>query len=159
MWSFRADPRTTRIALVGDSTVTEKSGWGRGFEAQRRGERGGAEPRPRRAQLEVLSRTKGIWDDVLRRMPTHVLLQFGHNDEPGKGLDRETDLPTFRANMAPLRRRGARDRREADPRHVAGAPHFDRRRIRRHLRGRPRAQVAREKERPADRPAREEHRS
>ncbi len=32
-WSFRVDPRTARIALAGDSTVTEKSGWGRGFKA------------------------------------------------------------------------------------------------------------------------------
>ncbi len=37
---------------------------------------------------------------MLRRRPTHILLQFGHNDELGKGADRETDLPAFRANMA-----------------------------------------------------------
>lgn len=98
-WSFRADPRTTRIALVGDSTVTEKSGWGRGFKsfvmesaALVNLARGGRSSKSYRAE--------GHWDDVLRRKPTHILLQFGHNDEPGKGADRETDIPTFRANMA-----------------------------------------------------------
>jgi unsaturated rhamnogalacturonyl hydrolase len=98
VWTFRADPRTTRIALVGDSTVTEKSGWGLGFKAQVDDDaavinlaRGGRSSKS--------FRTEGHWDDVLRRRPTHVLLQFGHNDEPGKGLERETDLPTFRANM------------------------------------------------------------
>jgi lysophospholipase L1-like esterase len=29
-----------------------------------------------------------------------VLVQFGHNDMPGKGADRETDPATYRANMA-----------------------------------------------------------
>ena len=97
-WTFRADPRRTRIALVGDSTVTEKAGWGRGFTSQVD------------ASVAVLNlarggrssksfRSEGHWDDVLRRKPTHVLLQFGHNDEPGKGLARETDEPTFRTNM------------------------------------------------------------
>ncbi|HJQ37495.1 MAG TPA: pectinesterase family protein [Thermoanaerobaculia bacterium] len=99
VWSFRADPRSTRIALVGDSTVTEKSGWGRGFKsfvaesaALLNAARGGRSSKSYRAE--------GHWEEVLRRRPTHILLQFGHNDEPGKGADRETDLPTFRANMA-----------------------------------------------------------
>ena len=43
---------------------------------------------------------EGHWKEVLQRKPAYVVLQFGHNDVPGKGLDRETDLPTFRANMA-----------------------------------------------------------
>ncbi len=55
VWSFRADPRSTRIALVGDSTVTEKSGWGRGFKSYRRGKRGAAERSARRTKLEVVS--------------------------------------------------------------------------------------------------------
>src|SRR6266851_93747 len=94
IWSFRADPRTTRIALVGDSTVTEKSGWGNGFKswitedaALMNAARGGRSSKSYAAE--------GHWKEVLRRRPTHVLLQFGHNDVPGKGLDRETDLPTL----------------------------------------------------------------
>jgi rhamnogalacturonyl hydrolase YesR/beta-xylosidase/lysophospholipase L1-like esterase len=98
-WTFRADPRKPRIALVGDSTVTDKSGWGRGFKSNVAGTvavwnlaRGGRSSKS--------YRNEGLWDEVLRRKPTHVLLQFGHNDEPGKGLDRETDIPAFRANLA-----------------------------------------------------------
>ncbi|HEX8152600.1 MAG TPA: glycoside hydrolase family 88 protein, partial [Thermoanaerobaculia bacterium] len=99
VWSFRADPRTTRIALVGDSTVTEKSGWGLGFKAHVHQNaavlnlaRGG------RSSKSYIN--EGSWADALQHKPTHVLIQFGHNDQPGKGLDRETDLPTFRANLA-----------------------------------------------------------
>ena len=99
VWTFRADPRTTRIALVGDSTVTEKSGWGRGFESHV-AESAAVLQLARGGRSSKSYRGEGLWDDVLRRRPTHVLLQFGHNDEPGKGLDRETDLPAFRANMA-----------------------------------------------------------
>jgi unsaturated rhamnogalacturonyl hydrolase len=99
IWSFRADPRTTRIALVGDSTVTEKSGWGRGFKSHV-AESAALLNLARGGRSSKSFRTEGHWDDALRRKPTHVLLQFGHNDEPGKGLERETDLPTFRANMA-----------------------------------------------------------
>jgi len=99
VWSFRADPRTVRIALVGDSTMTEKSGWGRGFK-------GYVAESAALMNLALGGRSsksyaaEGHWSDALRRHPTHVLAQFGHNDMPGKGLDRETDLPTFRANMA-----------------------------------------------------------
>ena len=99
VWSFRADPRATRIALAGDSTVTEKQGWGNGFKswinedaALLNAARGGRSSRSYRAE--------GHWSEMLRHRPTYILIQFGHNDVPGKGLDRETDLPTFRANMA-----------------------------------------------------------
>ncbi len=98
-WSFRADPRTTRIALAGDSTVTERSGWGRGFKAHV-AESAAVLNLARGGRSSKSYCDEGHWADVLRRRPTHVLLQFGHNDEPGKGLDRETDLPAFRANMA-----------------------------------------------------------
>jgi unsaturated rhamnogalacturonyl hydrolase len=99
VWLFRADPRAVRIALAGDSTVTEKSGWGRGFKryvdesaALLNLALGGRSSKSYRAE--------GHWTDALGRRPTYVFIQFGHNDVPGKGLDRETDLPTFRANMA-----------------------------------------------------------
>ena len=98
VWSFRADPRTTRIALGGDSTMTEKSGWGNGFKALvsddaafLNASRGGRSSKSFAAE--------GHWKELLRHKPTHILIQFGHNDEPGKGLDRESDLPAFRANM------------------------------------------------------------
>ena len=58
---------------------------------------------------------------MLRRKPSHVLMQFGHNDQPGKGLDRETDIDDVPREPRALRRRGARDRREADSHHAAHA--------------------------------------
>lgn len=98
VWTFRTDDRATRIALVGDSTVTEKSGWGRGFKthvadsaALLNVARGGRSSKS--------FRNEGHWADALAKKPTHVLIQFGHNDQPGKGLERETDLPTYRANL------------------------------------------------------------
>lgn len=99
LWSFRADPRTTRIALVGDSTMTEKSGWGRGFKS-RVAESIAVLNFARGGRSSKSYRNEGHWDEMVRHKPTHVVIQFGHNDVPGKGLARETDLPTFRANMA-----------------------------------------------------------
>ena len=53
----------------------------------------------------------------------YYLIQFGHNDQPGKGPERETDPattspPTWRATSTRCGRR-----RDADPGHVARAPH------------------------------------
>jgi len=99
LWSFRADTRTIRIALVGDSTMTDKIGWGSGFRRYVADD----------AVLLNLARNgrssksyaaEGHWSDALRQHPSYILVQFGHNDIPGKGLDRETTLPIFRANMA-----------------------------------------------------------
>jgi len=99
LWSFRADTRTIRIALVGDSTMTDKIGWGSGFRRYVADD----------AVLLNLARNgrssksyaaEGHWSDALRQHPNYILVQFGHNDVPGKGLDRETTLPIFRANMA-----------------------------------------------------------
>jgi rhamnogalacturonyl hydrolase YesR/beta-xylosidase/lysophospholipase L1-like esterase len=99
VWSFRTDPRTLRIALAGDSTMTEKSGYGRGLKSYIANDtaflnaaRGGRSSKSYAAE--------GHWKELLRHKPTYILIQFGHNDVAGKGLDRETDLPTFRANMA-----------------------------------------------------------
>ena len=45
-------------------------------------------------------REEGRWDTALKARPDFIVIQFGHNDTPGKGLDRET-VPgtTFRANL------------------------------------------------------------
>jgi rhamnogalacturonyl hydrolase YesR/beta-xylosidase/lysophospholipase L1-like esterase len=99
VWSFRTDPRTIRIALVGDSTMNAGTGWGDGFKANLdqsiafiNAARNGRSSKSYAAQ--------GHWTEILKHKPAYILIQFGHNDVPGKGLDRETDLPTFRANMA-----------------------------------------------------------
>jgi lysophospholipase L1-like esterase len=82
-----------RIALAGDSTVTDKVGWGKGFAAQVQGDcevinfsQGG------RSSKSFID--EGHWNKVLAAKPDYVLIQFGHNDQPGKGPQRETDPKT-----------------------------------------------------------------
>jgi unsaturated rhamnogalacturonyl hydrolase len=99
LWTFTTDARTERIALAGDSTMTAKSGYGAGlashipesiafFNAARGG------------RSSKSFRTEGHWAELLRHKPTQILIQFGHNDQPGKGADRETTLDEYRANLA-----------------------------------------------------------
>ena len=95
----QAPGQHVRIALVGDSTVADGGGWGPGFRAAFGPE------------IEVLNfaqngrssksfRAEGFWDPALVAAPHYVLIQFGHNDNPGKGPDRETDpTTTYRANL------------------------------------------------------------
>ncbi len=45
-------------------------------------------------------RTLGLWERVLKEKGQWVLIQFGHNDQPGKGPERETDAATtYRDNL------------------------------------------------------------
>ena len=89
------EPKTekVRIILVGDSTVTDKGGWGLAF----------AELLKPGAECINLARSghssksyydKGYWKKALEQKPDFVLIQFGHNDQPGKGPERETDPKT-----------------------------------------------------------------
>jgi lysophospholipase L1-like esterase len=90
--------RRVRIVLVGDSTVTDDSGWGSGFRRLA----GGADV----INLAANGRSsksfidEGRWAEALAKRGDYYLIQFGHNDEPGKGPERETDPnTTYRANM------------------------------------------------------------
>lgn len=81
---------TVRIVLVGDSTVTDASGWGSGFKKLLTGKAecintaaGG------RSSKSFIN--EGRWKKALDLKPDYVLIQFGHNDQPGKGPERETD--------------------------------------------------------------------
>ena len=85
-----------RIALAGDSTMTDKAGWGPGLAALLADDvellnlsRGGRSSRT--------FREEGSWDKVLATKADYVLIQFGHNDEPGtnRSTDRETEFPKF----------------------------------------------------------------
>lgn len=97
--------KKVRIILVGDSTMAVKSGWGPGFCAIVTPQvdcvnmaRGGRSSGSYRAE--------GLWAKVMDALAhnadykaTYVLIQFGHNDMPGKP-GRSTDLATeFPANM------------------------------------------------------------
>jgi lysophospholipase L1-like esterase len=100
-----AAPKKARIILVGDSTMQPKSGYGPGFCADMTVEvecvnaaRGGRSSGSYRAE--------GLWDKIMEQLKqnadykaTYVLIQFGHNDQPGKP-GRSTDLKTeFPVNM------------------------------------------------------------
>ena len=100
-----AAPRGT-VYLVGDSTMAPNTGYGNALCARLQPDwdcvnlaRGG------RSTLSY--RAEGLWDALLQRIPAertgaqppHVLVQFGHNDQPGKP-GRSTDLATeYPANL------------------------------------------------------------
>lgn len=84
-----AQERPVKIVLVGDSTVNDQGGWGPGIRASFN------------SRVEILNlakngastlsfRKEGRWEPALAAKPDYILIQFGHNDVPGKGLDRET---------------------------------------------------------------------
>lgn len=83
-----------RITLVGDSTQTERQGYGTGFCANLT------------AMADCINRAKGgastktyrrdgLWDTAQWPKPNYMLIQFGHNDvQTASHGDRETDLVT-----------------------------------------------------------------
>jgi lysophospholipase L1-like esterase len=83
------DLRTTRIVLVGDSTVNHSTGWGGGFCDRLAGDvecfNSGRNGRSSKSYMD-----QGLWKRALALHPDIVLIQFGANDTPGKGPDRET---------------------------------------------------------------------
>lgn len=92
-------PPSERIILVGDSTVATKSGWGDAFSKRLAP---GVEclNMARGGRSSKSYRTEGFWKKALEAKPSWVLIQFGHNDSPGKGPERETDAKTtFRENL------------------------------------------------------------
>jgi pectinesterase len=104
-WGPPSDPigegfhQRVKIALAGDSTVAEAGGWGPGFR-----EAFGPDVQvlnfARNGRSSKSFRDEGQWDPVLAANADYVLIQFGHNDVPGKGPDRETDAATtYRANL------------------------------------------------------------
>ncbi len=88
-----------RIVLVGDSTVTDESGWGQGFKARLK-DRADCINLARNGRSSKSYLDEGLWKAALTSRADYVLIQFGHNDMPGKGADRETDPgTTYRANL------------------------------------------------------------
>jgi pectinesterase len=82
-----------RIALAGDSTVTDQSGWGLGFAA-RLGPDAECLNVARSGRSSRSYINEGHWKKLLEAKPDIILIQFGHNDQPGKGPERETDPGT-----------------------------------------------------------------
>ena len=94
-----------RIVLVGDSTMAVRSGWGPGFSTavvpqvtvtnMAKGGRSSGSYRAEGSWAKVMDLLKSNSEFTA----TYVLIQFGHNDQPGKP-GRSTDLATeFPSNM------------------------------------------------------------
>lgn len=105
-----ADPPVARInpskiILVGDSTTQVNSGWGGSFCATRVTSFAACVNLGRGGRSSKSYRAEGSWDIALAEMKTPgyaniwVMIQFGHNDQPGKP-GRSTDLTAeFPANL------------------------------------------------------------
>jgi lysophospholipase L1-like esterase len=93
-----------RLILVGDSTLAPNGGYGDALCARSfrmftctNAAKGGRSSKSYRAE--------GSWQEVLQMLESnsqfehnYVLIQFGHNDQPGKG-DRSTTIDEFSANL------------------------------------------------------------
>jgi lysophospholipase L1-like esterase len=97
--------RASKIILVGDSTVAVQGGWGSSFCAEHVTSFVACVNLARGGRSSSSYRADGSWELALSeaRTPgfaaTWVLIQFGHNDQPGKP-GRSTDLTTeFPANL------------------------------------------------------------
>lgn len=94
-----------KIVLVGDSTVNDEGGWGEGFRESlakifQDGPLTEVVNLAKNGRSSKSFRDEGLWTPALALRPDYILIQFGHNDEPGKGPERETDPgTTYRANM------------------------------------------------------------
>jgi pectinesterase len=98
--STAAPGKKLRIVLVGDSTVNDGGGWGYGFKqfltADAECINTAANGRSSKSFI-----AEGKWTNALALKGDYYLIQFGHNDEPGKGPDRETDpATTYTQNLA-----------------------------------------------------------
>lgn len=97
--------KASKIILVGDSTTQQLSGWGGSFCANHVTSSAACVNLGRGGRSTYNYRAEGSWDLALAEMKTpgfartYVLIQFGHNDQPGKP-GRSTDLATeFPANL------------------------------------------------------------
>ncbi|MFM1902967.1 MAG: hypothetical protein RLZZ440_867, partial [Planctomycetota bacterium] len=85
------------IVLVGDSTVNDEGGWGPGLAAcldkdvvlTNLAKNG----RSTKSFIE-----EGLWEEALAAGGDYYLIQFGHNDEPGKP-GRSTEIDEYRSNL------------------------------------------------------------
>jgi pectinesterase len=96
----KPSPWRVRIVLVGDSTVTDDIGWGLGLKL-RVADRADCINLARNGRSSKSYIAEGLWTRALEARADYILIQFGHNDMPGKGAERETDPQTsYRANLA-----------------------------------------------------------
>ncbi len=110
--------RADKIILVGDSTVAVHGGWGGSFCDHHVTSFLACVNLARGGRSSYNYRAEGSWDIVQREMRSggyrdvYVLVQFGHNDQPGKP-GRSTDLATeypdnLRRYVEEIRKAGAK---------------------------------------------------
>ena len=101
--SAAADPPA--VLLVGDSTMAPQTGYGDAL-CERLEPAAACLNLGRGGRSTLSYRAEGLWQRVIARLqagepgvPRHVLIQFGHNDQPGKP-GRSTDLASeYPANL------------------------------------------------------------
>ncbi|MEO2011671.1 MAG: DUF6807 family protein [Pirellulaceae bacterium] len=88
-----------QIVLAGDSTVTDHAGWGGGF-AELLKDDVHCVNMAKSGRSSRSFRSEGWWQKCLDQSPQYLLIQFGHNDQPGKGPARESAAATdFRDHL------------------------------------------------------------
>jgi len=109
--------KAIKIVLVGDSTVQAGSGWGGAFCAHHLTSFAACVNLGRGGRSSSSYIAEGSWDLALAEMSTpgflatYVLIQFGHNDQPGKPMpaDSATEFPAnMRQYVQEVRETGAR---------------------------------------------------
>ncbi|MCD9127283.1 rhamnogalacturonan acetylesterase [Luteimonas fraxinea] len=109
--------RASKIVLVGDSTTAVQGGWGGAFCDRHVASFLACTNLARGGRSTYNYRAEGSWEIALHEMragpfdAVYVLVQFGHNDQPGKP-GRSTDLATeypdnLRRYVAEIRAAGA----------------------------------------------------
>lgn len=109
--------QASKIVLVGDSTTAVQGGWGGAFCDHHVASFLACTNLARGGRSTYNYRAEGSWDIALHEMRSgpyaavYVLVQFGHNDQPGKP-GRSTDLATeypdnLRRYVAEIRAAGA----------------------------------------------------
>jgi pectinesterase len=88
----------TKIVLVGDSTMTYNAGWGLGFKQFLDPEKTELINTARGGRSSMSFMNEGRWTNALALHGDYYLIQFGHNNQPGKP-GRSTDMPTYVSNL------------------------------------------------------------
>jgi pectinesterase len=87
-----------KIILIGDSTVADRTGWGLGFKAFLDTNKAECINLAMGGRSSMSFMKEGRWTNALALHGDYYLIQFGHNNQPGKP-GRSTDMPTFVADM------------------------------------------------------------
>ena len=93
-----ANEHKIKIILIGDSTVTDSAGWGLGFKQFLDTNKVELINASRGGRSSMSFMKEGRWTNALALKGDYYLIQFGHNNEPGKP-GRSTDMATFVSNM------------------------------------------------------------